>query len=430
MSVASEEESNVGTENRKPRASTILLLCASVAVALLFGEKAVRWAVPNGYYIWPPGLKKVFMPRADIMPGISEPSHFVANSLGIRGDEFKSSNTYRILAIGGSTTECLYLDQSEAWPLLLQKYLNETAMYHNVWVGNAGMSGKTSRHHITAMTYLPLIDMQIDMIILLIGVNDLIIRLAQHEQYDPNFAMKPGSGQILVDETFYGGAPYRDAPFFKNTALWQIAHKAKGMIADRIRRDNFAENSIQDELGKMYVRLRQHRQGAREIRDELPDLSSAIEEYRRNVHTMIDIAIAKSIRLVFMTQPTMWKADLPDHLERLLWLGGIGDFMKRANRPYYSAQALDKGMKTYNEALLKVCEERRVECLDLASILEKDVTVFYDDVHFNEGGAQKVANALTKYIVNRELVMQQGSYAAVGRLKPRPNAKRDSVSLQ
>ena len=406
IEVASQEESNLATESRKPHASTILLLCSSAAVAFLLGETAFQFAVPHGYYVWPPGLKQVFMPPEDIMPGISGPSRFVANSLGIRGDEFKTSDAYRILAIGGSTTECLYLDQSETWPLLLQKYLNGTAMYHNVWVGNAGMSGKTTRHHITAMKYLPLLDMRIDMIILLIGVNDFVIRLAQHEQYDSQFTMKSGSGQILIDETFAGGSPYWDAPFFKKTALWYIGHKAKGMITDTIRGNNVAHNNVQDEFGKMYVRLRQHRQDAIEIRDELPDLSSAIEEYKRNVHTMIDIAQEKSIRLVFVTQPTMWKADLPDQLDRLLWLGGIGDFMKQTNRPYYSVQALDKGMRTYNDALLKVCEERRVECLDLSSLLEKDLTVFYDDVHFNESGAEKVANAVAKYMVNREFAMQ------------------------
>jgi len=340
------------------------------------------------------------------MPGISGPSRFLANSLGIRGDEFKSSDTYRILAIGGSTTECLYLDQSETWPMLLQKYLNETAMYHNVWVGNAGMSGKTTRHHITAMKYMPLHDMRIDMIILLIGVNDFIIRLSQDERYDPNFAMKPGSEQALINETFYGGHPYGDAPFFKRAALWQVAHKAKDVIAEKVGKDNSERHNLQDEFAKMYVRLRQQRHEAIEMRDELPDLSSAIEEYKHNVHTVIDIAQENSIRLVLVTQPTMWKADLPDQLERLLWLGGTGDFMNQSNRPYYSAQALDGGMKTYNQGLLRVCEERRVECLDLSSLLEKDVTVFYDDVHFNESGAQKVANALAEYLVRRQFVMQ------------------------
>jgi len=53
-------------------------------------------------------------------------------------------------------------------------------------------------------------------------------------------------------------------------------------------------------------------------------------------------------------------------------------------------------------ASLRICQERRVECLDLAPLLEKDTTVFYDDVHFNESGARKVAQAVSRYVLERE----------------------------
>jgi hypothetical protein len=97
----------------------------------------------------------------------------------------------------------------------------------------------------------------------------------------------------------------------------------------------------------------------------------------------------------------MWKADLPQSLDSLLWLGGIGDFQRERNRPYYSAAALERGMKAYNDTLLRVCRERQIECLDLSSTLEKDSTVFYDDVHFNESGARKIAETLTNYLLER-----------------------------
>ena len=153
---------------RKQHLFTILLLCSSTVVTLLLAETVLRFALPNSYYVWPPHLKNVFKPYQDVMPGISGESRFEINSLGIRGDEPTPSHTYRILTIGGSTTECLYLDQFETWPYLLQKTLDENTPNHNVWVGNAGKSGQTTRHHLTAMRYLPLREMRIDAIILLI----------------------------------------------------------------------------------------------------------------------------------------------------------------------------------------------------------------------------------------------------------------------
>jgi len=58
----------------------------------------------------------------------------------------------------------------------------------------------------------------------------------------------------------------------------------------------------------------------------------------------------------------------------------------------------------YNKATLRVCEERGIHCLDLASALPKDDSVFYDDVHFNESGAGKIANILAQYLLESGLL--------------------------
>lgn len=382
---------------RNQRLFSILLLCCSTAISLLLGELVLRFALPKSYSIWKPHLEKVFKPKQDVMPGISGDSRFLINSRGIRGDEFTPTHTYRILAIGGSTTECLFLDQTETWSHLLQKTLNENASKHNVWVGNAGLSGKSTRNHIAAMQLLPLEEMKIDAIILLIGINDFSERLARNEDYDPNFLSKPDGMRKIVDETFTGGShPYPGDSFLKRTALFQLLRKVKGMAPQKS-----GQNVIQDAAGQVYVTWRKHRRQATEIRDELPDLSSGLDEYTRNINKMIEIAREKSIRLIFMTQPTMWKRGLPKELEALLWFGGIGNFQEESGKVYYSWEALENGMKKYNAALLKICQEKHVECIDLAPLLEKDTTVFYDDVHFNESGARKVSKALSNHILGR-----------------------------
>ncbi len=103
-----------------------------------------------------------------------------------------------------------------------------------------------------------------------------------------------------------------------------------------------------------------------------------------------------------MTQPVMWKPGLSKPLNDLLWLGGIGNFQQEEGKEYYSVEALAIGMRMYNENLLKTCQMRQVECFDLASLLPKDITVFYDDAHFNESGAEKVAEAIAQYILQHK----------------------------
>ena len=97
----------------------------------------------------------------------------------------------------------------------------------------------------------------------------------------------------------------------------------------------------------------------------------------------------------------MWKPNLPKELDALIWAGGIGDYQRERGKVYYSAEALKSGMERYNDTLLKICQSRQLECIDLSSILDKDTTVFYDDMHFNESGAQKVSNALSNHILGR-----------------------------
>jgi hypothetical protein len=60
--------------------------------------------------------------------------------------------------------------------------------------------------------------------------------------------------------------------------------------------------------------------------------------------------------------------------------------------------SLEKEKKMYNEALLSICHNKNVECLDVESQLPKDTSVFYDDVHFNENGSRRVATILAEHI--------------------------------
>lgn len=378
----------------KQSAQKILLSCFSLAFALLISEIALQFALDSihgaGYYLMPPGHKTVFRPQPEVMPGISGDSNFHINSNGIRGDEITAQDTYRILAIGGSTTECSYLDQSETWTHLLQETLNRNTQDQKVWIGNGGLSGTTTRHHLVAMQHLPFGEMKIKAVVLLMGINDLSVRLSHDKDYDPNFLEKPEVKKELLYRTFRGTYQlYPEDSFYKRTALWQMLRQMKQMMS---------REHIEDEGGRVYITWREHRRRASEMRGALPDLSSALEEYARNINLIIDLAKEKSIRAVLMTQPTMWRAGLPQDLDTLLWLGGVGDFQKEIGKPYYSVTALEKAINAYNDTLLRVCRERGIECLDLASLLEKDTTVFYDDVHFNESGARKVAAALSTFM--------------------------------
>jgi len=148
-------------------------------------------------------------------------------------------------------------------------------------------------------------------------------------------------------------------------------------------------------------RFRADRQSAQEMYDSIPLMHSFLASYARNIHGLIDFAKHSSVRILLVTQPTMWRRDLPPRLESLLWTGGGPGFGWREPDFYYSAGALAEGMDEINRALCRTCRERQVEFLDLAAQVPRDATVFYDDVHFNESGARLVARILAEYLLDR-----------------------------
>ncbi|MCL4300489.1 MAG: hypothetical protein KJ077_32435 [Anaerolineae bacterium] len=368
-------------------------LAISLLIILAMAELGPRLVFPPAakYYPWLPNLQRAFRPDPTIMPGVQGESHFIVNSQGIRGDEFSAGDNYRILAIGGSTTECLYLDQAEAWPHLIQDRLNEQAGGSKVWVGNTGKSARTSREHLLHVQYLIPQYPKIDAVILLVGFNDFNSGFRWGEE-NPFLAASVGAKEAVLRRAFdvlVEQDPF--APYYQQTAIWRIVERSRRSQSQLTAVEAV---DVEDETGQNYVQRREKRQLAPKI-DELPDLSAGLAEYEDNLDRIIDLAEIYQVRVIFMTQPTMYRPDLTEAEEKLFWLGaGPG------REYFYSSQAMGEGISRYNQRLLEVCRQRQVECLDLASALPKNTTVFYDEVHFNEHGAQLVADVVTDYLLS------------------------------
>ena len=371
--------------------ATVLL---GLVAAILFGEILLWIILPpqDRYYVWPPHFQSTLHPNPDNLPGIFGEAMFKINSAGIRGEEFTTEQTYRILAVGGSTTECLYLDQTEVWTSLLERKLSE-AKHKAIWVGNLGRSGRNTRHHLLQLKYfLPQVP-KIDAVIILAGVNDLHIRISDLE-YDPQTTAKPTFEGEYMRAAFALAPPALPAYHYKRLGWWRMAKKLK---------DNYLTEAkgqpVQDSTGETLSQWRRYRHNAEEIVETIPDLRTALEEYRRNLNAIVDLAQQRAVRPILVTQPTLWRSGMTQEDMDLLWMGGIGSFQLGKGHKYYSASSLDKIMQQYNETLLDVCRKRAIDCIDLARTLPKDRTVFYDDVHFNESGARQVAESLFRYII-------------------------------
>ena len=385
---------------KRSRLFAIIVPLSMLVIGLGIIEVVLSALVTNQYFVWPPHQKQVFRPYEERMPGVHGDGRFTVNRDGVRGDPFSPDQDYRILAVGGSTTECLYLDDSEAWPRLLQDHLNDHFKEKSIWVGNVGKSGHDTRHHVLQVRELLKQYPRIDLVLLLVGVNDL--HLSFSHLPDAN-ELRP-SPQIVEDEIItkaFSVHPHQamGLPFYKRTEIWNHLRGIKRRF-DRARQGEHVP--VQDLRGEAYGRwqlLRENAEKEGRVRHDLPDLSPGLNAYAANIRTIIDEVKGQGARPVFLTQPSLWTAGLPEKARSLLWLGGLGRFQVDPDSEYYSIEVLTDVMAKYNSTLLEICAESDVACFNLAAAIPRTTEFFFDDVHFNEEGARRVANFVTKHLV-------------------------------
>ncbi len=371
----------------------IIIVLISILLLELFAARLIP--APDNFYIWPPGMERIFAPDQKILPGTSPRVWFRTNSYGLRSYNPAPNDDYRLLVLGGSAAECLYLDQRVTWPRLIISNLEKEQPRLQVWVGNGGRSGMNSRDHICHLKYLPLqpLALDVDAVIVLLGVNDLLLRLRQGEAYDPHYLEQPEAESRQLDHAFLF-VPYQFSlpppPFYKKTGLWRVAK--------RIGRRFFSERP-QDSRGKIVALWRENRRNSPDRIDQLPDLGPALREYLSNIRELIDLAARKDVRLIFVTQPALWKKEMTPEEENRLWMGGVGPFKTSRGQPYYTARALADGLERYNQLVVSFCRWRGMECIDLAAVFPRTTDVFYDDCHLTVQGSNLVAREISRYLL-------------------------------
>lgn len=371
----------------------LIFLLAAVIIVFLEAAAGRLIPAPDNFYIWPPGMERTFLPDQTILPGTSPRVWFRTNSYGLRSFNPAPNDDSRVLVLGGSAAECLYLNQRVTWPRLMINYLEDGAPNLQTWVGNGGRSGQSSRDHIFHIRYLPLRAMDIDTIVILMGVNDLLLRLRRGEYYNPDFLDTPRAHEFQLDHAFMF-VPYRYSlpppPFFKKTALWRVARRIK---------NRFFSEPPQDGEGKIVAEWRGLRRQSKNRIDELPPLKSALREYLSNIDEIIQLASTRGIRLIFVTQPALWHTSMSEDERRRLWMGGVGNFKSNPDSPYYTVEALTRGLEVYNSLLKSYCRWRGAECFDLAEDFPQTPEYFYDDCHFTVKGSKIVAQRISDYLL-------------------------------
>jgi len=349
-----------------------LIISLSFIVAIILAEVVLTCSniFKNDFYTAPPNSGFVWKLQQGDLPGISGDSQVQFDNLGSRSTISLEDNHKKVIAIGGSTTACFALTQTKTWTALLQQKLGA-----DYWIGNFGRPGNSSNHHVQQIEHL--LDKKklndANTVIIMQGVNDFIGYITFKDRY-------LNSTDYEIRELAFKHIPNKYLPFPQNINLYKLFKRVKQKLIRYTTKESTVEKIFD------FQSLRQNA----DLIDTLPDLNLGLDHYTKNINKIIAIAKINNVNLIFTTQPVLWRENLEPELEkRIIACGFDGD-----SHFFYNTKVMSEGMAAFNKRLFEVCKSNKITCLQLSQPTE----IFYDDVHFNELGAELISDQITSSI--------------------------------
>jgi hypothetical protein len=353
------------------------VVAVQALIVLILLEVALRVFQPIPFRV---KGEKITLPVSEVTIYRHEQTHKLdpvtrntKNSLGFRGPEpprdFDTHLT--ILTIGGSTTECHFLDDGKTWTDAMTRAIGSE--FPGAWVNNAGLDGQSTYGHLVLLRDF-VTTLRPKVAVFLIGVND--VGLARTNGFDA--ALTPDRSNRLHRAKAFLVDHSEILSVAQNLERAYRAHRA-GFGHSEVDLRSVARIERNNE--QIEVDLQRHR------RDYL-DL------YAGRVESMVSMCRRSGIDPVLMTQPALYGTSVDPAT-------GVDLATVQVNGGENGTSAW-RLLELYNDVTRRVAREQGTLLIDLAREMPKDSRLFYDFLHFtNEGAAQVgaiVAAGLLPYL--------------------------------
>lgn len=241
----------------------------------------------------------------------------------------------QIFFLGGSTTECEMVDEKYRFPYLVGRIL-EDRLKIKVNSDNGAKSGNNSLHSINILLN-KIIPLNPDIVVMMHNINDL-------------------------STLFYEGTYWN-----KNKVIAPIACDLKNK-SKYIKQDQWSINKDWQKL----------------VLNDPQQSEKMIKDFKQNLKIFVNIAKAKKITPVLMTQANRIESD-PDF---------TNERGKEASKLYQQQYI------KFNQSIRDVAKQENVLMIDLAKLIPADEKYIYDVVHFNQAGSELVANEISKSLID------------------------------
>ncbi|RMH54341.1 MAG: hypothetical protein D6679_13840 [Candidatus Hydrogenedentota bacterium] len=367
------------TRRSKRWKSRLLVMLGGLFLSLMFCEVVLRLEnVFSGKSFFTDVRNKLNRPLKPLVPfrtfgpdfyEVHDEKVFIVSSRGETYPLNKAPHTFRIVCMGGSTTENRAGHTGTHYPLELQKLLRRRFKNYRFEVINAGYSAYATPHSLILFE-LDVLSWHPDLVIISHNINDRSVI------YWPNFRFDYSN---KYSHPFYQFPNYQSR--FTTTNLLFQHFEFYWFLKDWLNQKKFSTARYQ---------LRQRSYG-----DSVPKLAAAV--FERNLRSFQTLAAANHITVVFGSQPIFPNEEV---------------FLKTSQRPYNNVVVYPMfheyvaHHKIYNRIIEKVAKSTGSFFVDNDKIFDGNPSYFVDNVHYSKSGIKKLAQ---NYASLLEHILQEKS---------------------
>ena len=380
----------------------LLAAAAFLPVAFAIAELVARaWIrVHARSYVWTPHRRTLQVLDPESLPGLPELARFDVNRDGERGDEppAEAWEAYRILVLGGSSTECRYIDQKSTWPAVVQQFLNQPESLdllraRRAHVGNLGRSLTNCRQlKVILERVLPRYE-QLDAIVLMIGASDVVQWLASGAGADVDAAAVP-DGELFDEQS--------SGPFG-----WTPSTLALRRVASRTLRGIFGRIETHRGAGRGVGRARKARAAATKLVDTLPDPAPMLAHFDLHFRALVRLA-QEEARTVIVVRPCWARGGVGTDAPELGWMFADGDLRGGKVDRWYTQRVADRLLEMVERRISAVARELGVPEIDPKLLIEAGPEHFYDVGHLTPAGCAIVGNSIAQAVLRE----RRGGFAS------------------
>lgn len=354
----------------RERRWNLLLLVGTCLVLAALGEVGLRlWQRITGHVplftflpahyadrTFPNNPFLVFGPRINYqLEGKQHPELAYYNHQGFRTRDTigpRSAGEYRIIALGGSTTEDANTVSGSHWPFTLQQALAGYGRT-DVRVLNAAMAAYATGHSLVQLEF-DVLQYQPSLIVLMHNINDLTVNY---------YAARFGR---TVDQAYhvkYGRKDYTSVLSDDDVVISRLWHSVSVRVRDLVR--GVPHGAIGDSIG----------------------IDDGLRAFERNLVSTVEVARAHGADVLLLTMPASRSRATYDSTRARARGGDPGYFP--------SFDRFIRDFEAYNAAVRRVGASVGACVVDMdALMLGHDEEYFVDVVHYSDSGSAAFGRAL------------------------------------